>query len=56
MKPNPNLAPLERGPFTAVQLVPGDLGTKGGLLTDEEGRAGRHAAARALTTGAERPA
>ena len=35
---NPNLAPLERGPFTAVQLVPGDLGTKGGLLTDEHGR------------------
>ena len=38
VKPNPNLAPLERGPFTAVQLVPGDLGTKGGLLTDEHGR------------------
>jgi 3-oxosteroid 1-dehydrogenase len=38
MKSNPNLAPLERGPFTAVQLVPGDLGTKGGLLTDEHGR------------------
>ena len=38
MKPNPNLAPLERGPFTAVQLVPGDLGTKGGLVTDEHGR------------------
>lgn len=39
VKPNPNLGPLERGPFTAVQLVPGDLGTKGGLLTDAEGRA-----------------
>jgi len=38
VKSNPNLAPLERGPFTAVQLVPGDLGTKGGLLTDEHGR------------------
>ena len=29
----------DTGPFTAVQLVPGDLGTKGGLLTDAEGRA-----------------
>lgn len=38
VKPNPNLGPLERGPFTAVQLVPGDLGTKGGLLTDAEAR------------------
>ncbi|MFE4464575.1 FAD-binding protein [Oerskovia sp. NPDC056781] len=26
-----------RGPFTAVKIVPGDLGTKGGLLTDEHG-------------------
>ncbi|WP_230860258.1 FAD-binding protein [Actinoplanes aureus] len=39
VKPNPNLGTLEKGPFTAVQLVPGDLGTKGGLLTDAEGRA-----------------
>lgn len=38
VKPNPNLGPLEKGPFTAVQLVPGDLGTKGGLLTDEYAR------------------
>jgi 3-oxosteroid 1-dehydrogenase len=38
VKPNPNLGPIEKGPFTAVQLVPGDLGTKGGLLTDEHGR------------------
>jgi 3-oxosteroid 1-dehydrogenase len=37
VKPNPNLGPIEKGPFTAVQLVPGDLGTKGGLLTDENG-------------------
>ena len=35
VKPNPNLGPLEKGPFTAVKIVPGDLGTKGGLLTDE---------------------
>lgn len=38
VKPNPNLGPLERGPFTALQLVPGDLGTKGGLLTDADAR------------------
>ncbi|SIN68543.1 FAD-binding protein [Agromyces cerinus] len=38
VKPNPNLGALEKGPFTAVQLVPGDLGTKGGLLTDEHAR------------------
>lgn len=38
VKPNPNLAALEKGPFTAVQLVPGDLGTKGGLLTDATAR------------------
>ena len=38
MKPSPNLGALEKGPFTAVKVVPGDLGTKGGLLTDEHGR------------------
>jgi len=38
VKPNPNLGPLEKGPFTAVKVVPGDLGTKGGLLTDENGQ------------------
>lgn len=38
VKPNPNLGPLEKGPFQAFQIVPGDLGTKGGLLTDEHGR------------------
>lgn len=38
VEPNSNLGALERGPFTAVQLVPGDLGTKGGLLTDEHAR------------------
>jgi len=37
IRPNPNLGPIERGPFTALQLVPGDLGTKGGLLTDDRG-------------------
>jgi 3-oxosteroid 1-dehydrogenase len=34
-KPNPSLGALERGPFYAVQLYPGDVGTFGGLLTDE---------------------
>jgi 3-oxosteroid 1-dehydrogenase len=38
VKPNPNLGPIEKGPFHAVQIVPGDLGTKGGLLTDEHAR------------------
>lgn len=36
--PNPNLAPLEKAPFYAVQVVAGDLGTKGGLVTDEFAR------------------
>lgn len=31
---NPNLAPLDSPPYYAVPVVPGDLGTKGGLLTD----------------------
>ena len=30
-RPNPNLAPLATPPFYAVKIVPGDLGTKGGL-------------------------
>ncbi len=37
--PNPNLGPLEKGPFTAYRVVIGDLGTKGGVVTDEFGRA-----------------
>ena len=38
VRPNPNLAPLARPPFYAVTIVPGDLGTKGGLRTDEHAR------------------
>jgi succinate dehydrogenase/fumarate reductase flavoprotein subunit len=38
VKPNPNLAPVEKAPFYAVKVWPGDLGTKGGLLTDEHAR------------------
>ena len=37
-RPNPNLAPLDRAPFYAARIVPGDLGTKGGLVTDERAR------------------
>jgi 3-oxosteroid 1-dehydrogenase len=35
---NPSLAPLEKAPYYAVVMVPGDLGTKGGLRTDVAGR------------------
>jgi len=37
-KPNPNLAPISKGPFYAMKLYPGDIGTKGGLLTDRDAR------------------
>ncbi|MGI9006072.1 MAG: 3-oxosteroid 1-dehydrogenase [Streptosporangiaceae bacterium] len=37
-RPNPNLAPLAQPPFYAAKIVPGDLGTKGGLRTDERAR------------------
>jgi len=37
--PNNNLAPIEKGPFTAYETVIGDLGTKGGVVTDEHARA-----------------
>ncbi|MFD4433301.1 3-oxosteroid 1-dehydrogenase [Nocardia sp. NPDC058497] len=40
-RPNPNLGALETGPFYAARLVPGDLGTKGGLVTDIAGRVQR---------------
>ncbi len=38
VKPNPNLGPIEKPPFFMVKVWPGDLGTKGGLLTDEFAR------------------
>ncbi|OBH58242.1 3-ketosteroid-delta-1-dehydrogenase [Mycobacterium sp. E2479] len=38
IKPNPNLRPLVKGPFYAVQMVLSDLGTCGGLKTDERAR------------------
>ncbi len=36
--PNPSLAPLERGPFLAVKVVPGSFGTFAGLRTDGRAR------------------
>ncbi|MFC0432775.1 3-oxosteroid 1-dehydrogenase [Kutzneria buriramensis] len=38
VRPNPSLAELVKPPFYAVRIVPGDLGTKGGLCTDVSGR------------------
>jgi 3-oxosteroid 1-dehydrogenase len=38
VKPNPNLGAIEKGPFQALKVYPGDLGTKGGLVTDVEAR------------------
>nr|WP_237089698.1 FAD-binding protein [Mycobacteroides abscessus] len=37
-KPNPNLGALTKAPFYAAKMVPGDLGTKGGVRTDVKGR------------------
>ena len=34
--PNSALVPLEEGPYIAAKLVLGDLGTKGGLVTDPD--------------------
>ncbi|MBE9373675.1 FAD-dependent oxidoreductase [Saccharopolyspora sp. HNM0983] len=36
--PNPSLAPLEKGPFYAVRVVPGSFGTFAGLATDARSR------------------
>lgn len=38
VKPNPSLQVIDHAPFYAVKIVPGDLGTKGGLVTDEHAR------------------
>jgi 3-oxosteroid 1-dehydrogenase len=42
-KPNANLGTITRPPFFAVEVVPGDVGTAGGVVTD--------ACARVLTKG-----
>jgi 3-oxosteroid 1-dehydrogenase len=38
-KPNPNLGEVSHAPYYAAKMVPGDLGTKGGVRTDVHGRA-----------------
>ncbi len=38
VKPNPCLAPIDKGPYYAVRLDAGEIGTKGGLVTDEQAR------------------
>jgi succinate dehydrogenase/fumarate reductase flavoprotein subunit len=35
VQPNPCVAPLEQGPYYAIRLVIGDIGTFAGLVTDE---------------------
>ena len=37
-KPNPALGPIEKPPFYATEIYPGDVGTCGGLVTDEHAR------------------
>jgi 3-oxosteroid 1-dehydrogenase len=39
VKPNPNLGAIEKPPFYAVAIYPGDVGTQGGIVTDERARA-----------------
>ena len=36
--PNPSLGPIDKGPFYAMPIYPGDIGTNGGLLTDARAR------------------
>jgi 3-oxosteroid 1-dehydrogenase len=36
--PNPNLGKIEQGPFYAVAIYPGDVGTAGGVVADEYAR------------------
>jgi 3-oxosteroid 1-dehydrogenase len=38
VKPNPSLHVIDQPPYYAVKMFPGDLGTKGGLVTDERAR------------------
>jgi 3-oxosteroid 1-dehydrogenase len=38
VQPNPNLGPIATAPFYAMKFYPGDIGTKGGLLTDADAR------------------
>lgn len=34
-KPNPALGPIDKGPFYATEIYPGDVGTIGGVITNE---------------------
>lgn len=38
VKPNPCLGSIDKPPFHAYRVYPGDIGTKGGLCTDEHAR------------------
>ena len=38
VSPNPCLAPIVKGPFYAFPIHPGDIGTNGGLMTDDTAR------------------
>lgn len=38
-QPNPCLRSLDKPPYYALKIFPGDIGTKGGVVTDEHGRA-----------------
>ncbi|MEG1451462.1 FAD-dependent oxidoreductase [Brevundimonas sp.] len=35
VQPNPCLRPLDQGPFYAMPIYPGDIGTNGGMLTND---------------------
>lgn len=35
VKPNPNLGKIEKPPFYAIEIYPGDVGTSGGIVTNE---------------------
>jgi 3-oxosteroid 1-dehydrogenase len=41
VKPNPSLGPIEQSPFFAVAMYPADVGTAGGVVTDEYARVRR---------------
>jgi 3-oxosteroid 1-dehydrogenase len=37
-KPNQTLGPIDQGPFYAVNVIPGDVSTYGGIVTDVNSR------------------
>jgi 3-oxosteroid 1-dehydrogenase len=41
VRPNPNMGAIEQGPFYACAIYPGDVGTAGGVVTDEYARVRR---------------